>query len=231
VHSQLRGITESFTGVFVTGTVVAFTNNLLERSTVSWTQGDFYNPFTLYLYNNLFHNGTVSFTTATNNPAWTVKDNLFDCDSVTKSGSPTFTVSNNGYRSGLTSLGGSNNKTGLIMDYQTGPLGNFYYPTNGTNLFTLIDTGSRNATNAALYHFTTTTNQVKEATSTVDIGDHYVAVDANGIPIDTDGDGIPDYLEDRNGNGVVDSGETHWQVAPDWGLKVRITWPVKGATP
>src|SRR5437762_2791531 len=32
VHSQLRGITESFTGVFVTGTVVAFTNTLLERS-------------------------------------------------------------------------------------------------------------------------------------------------------------------------------------------------------
>lgn len=27
-------------------------------------------------------------------------------------------------------------------------------------------------------------------------------------PADSDGDGIPDYLEDRNGNGVVDAGET-----------------------
>jgi len=28
---------------------------------------------------------------------------------------------------------------------------------------------------------------------------------------DSDGDGIPDYLEDRNGNGSADSGETDWQ--------------------
>ena len=46
--------------------------------------------------------------------------------------------------------------------------------------------------------------------------------------IDTDGDGIPDYLEDRNGNGTVDSGETDWQNsngAADLGLKVWITEP------
>jgi len=74
-------------------------------------------------------------------------------------------------------------------------LGAFYYPTNGssTSLTNLFDAGSRNATNAGLYHFTTTTNQVKEATTTVDTGYHYVAVDANGNPIDTDSDGIPDY--------------------------------------
>ena len=230
VHSQLRGINVSFNDSTYSGAVYALTNNLMERSSFSWKQGDYYSPFTLYLYNNLFHNGTNSFTTTTNSPAWTVKDNLFDCDSVTKSGSPTFTVSNNGYRSGLTSLGGSGNKTGLVPDYQTGPLGNFYYPTNGssTSLTNLFDAGSRNATNAGLYHFTTTTNQVKEATTTVDIGYHYVAVDANGNPIDTDGDGIPDYLEDRNGNGVVDSGETDWQTpngATDLGLKVWITEP------
>ena len=35
----------------------------------------------------------------------------------------------------------------------------------------------------------------------------------------------PDYLEDANGNGVVDSGEIDWQVAGDLGLTVVITQP------
>ena len=226
-YSQLRGVSESFGDQTPTGTIVVFTNNLMERCTFRWSQSDYYSPFTLYLYNNLFHNGTSSFTTTSNNPAWTVKDNLFDCDSVTKSGPKTFSYSNNGYRSGLTSLGGSGNKTGLVPDYRTGPLGNFYYPTNGssTSLTNLFDAGSRNATNAGLYHFTVRIDLAKETNSTVDIGNHYVATDANGNPIDNDGDGIPDYLEDRNGNGSVDSGETDWQSATDLGLKVWITEP------
>ena len=78
---------------------------------------------------------------------------------------------------------------------------------------------------AGLYHYTTQTSQAKETTSVVDIGYHYVAVDANGNPIDTDVDGVPDYMEDRNGNGSVDSGETDWQSATDIGLKVWITEP------
>ncbi len=38
-----------------------------------------------------------------------------------------------------------------------------------------------------------------------------MATDANGNPLDFDGDGIPDYLEDYNGNGVFDTGETDWK--------------------
>jgi hypothetical protein len=92
-----------------------------------------------------------------------------------------------------------------VADYQSGPLGRFYYPATGgsSSLTNLINTGSRLASAAGLYHFTTTTNQVKEATSQVDIGHHYVALDVTGLPVDTDGDGIPDYLEDRNGNGRI----------------------------
>jgi hypothetical protein len=52
-----------------------------------------------------------------------------------------------------------------------------------------------------------------------------VAVGANGLPLDSNGDGIPDYLEDVNGNGVVDSGEINWQVGGDLGLQVWITQP------
>jgi hypothetical protein len=41
----------------------------------------------------------------------------------------------------------------------------------------------------------------------LDISYHYVAVDTNGNPIDTDGDGISDYIEDSNGDGVYDAGD------------------------
>jgi len=35
-------------------------------------------------------------------------------------------------------------------------------------------------------------------------------------PKDTDGDGWPDYFEDRNGNGGnPDPGETNWQESPN----------------
>lgn len=42
---------------------------------------------------------------------------------------------------------------------------------------------------------------------------------------DTDGDGLPDVIEDVNGNSAVDSGETSWQSASDTGLKIRISRP------
>ena len=53
-----------------------------------------------------------------------------------------------------------------------------------------------------LFHYTTQTNQTKEATSILDLGYHFVAVDANGKAIDTNGNGIPDYLEDYKGAGL-----------------------------
>jgi hypothetical protein len=42
---------------------------------------------------------------------------------------------------------------------------------------------------------------MKETNSIVDIGYHYVAVDTNGNPIDSNGNGIPDYIEDACGCG------------------------------
>jgi hypothetical protein len=53
----------------------------------------------------------------------------------------------------------------------------------------------------------------------------YVSGQGVAGPADADNDGQPDYLEDRNGNGAVDSGETDWRSASDIGLKVRITQP------
>jgi hypothetical protein len=116
------------------------------------------------------------------------------------------------------------NLTDVHLDslaFQQGTLGYFYTPTNSA----LIDAGCRNATNAGFYHYTMLTNNVKEAGTPVDIGFHYVATDAYGVPFDYDNDGVPDYWEDTNGNGVLDSGEVDWQDAEDLGLKVIITRP------
>ena len=82
-------------------------------------------------------------------------------------------------------------------------MGNFYLPTNSP----LINKGSITADKMGLYHFTTQTNQIKETNSIVDIGYHFVATDTYGNPIDTNGDGLPDYLEDANGDGIFDNGE------------------------
>jgi hypothetical protein len=105
--------------------------------------------------------------------------------------------------------------------------GDFYLTSDSP----LIDKGSTTADQVGLYHFTTQTNANSvEGDSTVDIGYHYIGTDSSGIPIDSNSDGIPDYLEDANGNGVADSGEIDWQGSGDLGLSVIITQPPNGST-
>ena len=116
---------------------------------------------------------------------------------------------------------GAHNQVVSSFNWQSSWLGDFYLPTGSA----LIDTGSTNANLLGLYHFTTQTDQTKETNTVVDIGYHYVATDSYGNPLDTDGDGIPDYQEDGNGNGAVNSGETDWQSGSDRGLRVLITRP------
>ncbi len=93
----------------------------------------------------------------------------------------------------------------------SGPLGNFYQ----LNSNATMNRGGTTANLVGLYHYTCCTNLlfgylIKETTSVVDMGYHYIVTDSAGNPIDTDGDGICDILEDLNGNGVVDPGETSW---------------------
>jgi hypothetical protein len=107
------------------------------------------------------------------------------------------------------------------VGYQSSWLGNYFLATNSV----FIDKASlTNAALVGLYHYTTLTNQTKELTNHLDIGFHVVA-GTNGLPMDADVDGIYDYLEDLNGNGVVNSGETDWKSAADLGLRVQITIP------
>jgi alpha-tubulin suppressor-like RCC1 family protein len=160
---------------------------------------------TLALSNNLVFGTTVNLSQPSNT-VWYAFDNDFDSCTITNS---TLT---NGYNAYLNCNGRlyPTNVFDIVstnsLAYQTSWLGSFYQPPDSP----LIHAGSTTADQTGLYHYTVTTNQVVEGANTVSIGYHYVATDAYGNPLDTDGDGIPDYLEDANGNGVVDTGETSW---------------------
>jgi len=227
---QLRGSAINIYQGNSSGTIsLSLTNNLMER-------GSFYANRTgaamliVNLRNNLFWRSALNlqYNSSGTNPTWNIQDNLFDNCSITEGGNNyQFYIGNsyNGYVA-TTPLGnsGGNDKSVTTFAYATGTLGPWYQ--SSTNM---IDAGSRTADLAGLYHYTTQTSQVKEATTIVDLGFHYVATDANGNPIDTNGNGFPDWQEDANGNGVVDSGETDWQHGTDLGLKVWITEPKRNA--
>ena len=134
---------------------------------------------------------------------WTNYNNIFDHCNYSLSGTSAY----NAYLNGATAP--TSLHTGDVVTnvaWKVGFLGSYYQPNNSP----LINAGSTNADLLGLFHFTTQTNQIKETNSIVDIGYHYVALDSYGNPDDTDGDGVPDFLEDANGDGLVDNGEASW---------------------
>ena len=186
------------------GTVLRLNNNLFARSVITATGNG-----TLAFTNNLVWGASSLQLNQGGGSVWSAFNNDFDSTVITNS---TLTNGYNAYLNNTGRLSPTNANdivAGVTMAYQTGPLGTFYQPANSQ----LIDKGSTNANLIGLYHFTTQTNQMKETNSTVDIGYHYVTTDSNGNPLDTDGDGTSDYLEDTNGNGMDDPGETPWDLA------------------
>lgn len=171
-------------------------------------------------YHNLFVLGSVLFDRWSTAGTWTFTDNAFHSVSLTHTG--TIANSYNGYLgSGQGTMSGSSGNDRVLtpFGYATGDLGEYYQSST-----TLANYGSQTADSAGLYHYTTLTANTKDS-STVDIGYHYVSLDAYDNPNDDDGDGVPDYIEDADGDNVLDSGETNWTVATDLGLFVRITRP------
>jgi hypothetical protein len=207
-------LNESFEGTaYPPAMVVALTNNLIQYSTLTFFQDCGDQSFVdVEVWNNLFQGCVVTLQNYGNSD-WNAYDNLFDSSVLPSSCIPN---GHNGYVTNYTMLSGSQGGDVILTNtpvYQTSWLGNYYYPTNDGMLSTLIDAGSRYASNAGLFHYTTTTNQVTEGATMVDIGFHYVATDSNGNPLDYADDGIPDYLEDTNGDGVYDSGDLgNWLV-------------------
>ena len=216
------------------GTVISarpsanFTNSLFSGSSL-WLEdnGGSYQPGHSGR-NNLIHRSLLEFDHQTAD-TWTWRDNFVAESTVNEYGSFVGDGDYNAYTTNTWRLGANSGSFDVLLatntvPFQSGPLGLFYLPTAGpgTNLF---NTGSTNADLRGFYHYTTTTNQMKETNSTVDIGFHLIALNGPNQPLDSDGDGIPDWLEDLNGNGSVNSGETVWTNATDLGLKVQITNP------
>jgi hypothetical protein len=187
----------------------------------------------IVLRNNLFRGGWFEYINSQTNLTCLVADNFFDTSlSRSEFYSQALTAFNNGYAAGLSPLRSTGERTNVVPNYATGPLGPYYYPTNAaTNTLTgLLDAGSRTANLAGLYHHTLRADLARESNSVVDIGFHYPATDASGNPIDTDGDGIADVVEDANGNGSVDSDETDWNVpngAPSGPAGLTVFTPLR----
>jgi hypothetical protein len=188
---------------------LALTNNLMLRPYFELQQaGSGSDSLVVQAWNNLFQWGTESFQNELSTTTWNAFDNLFDRATLTNCQS--IQNGHNGYVTNYctntlaASQGGDVYLTNAPA-YQSSWLGNNYYPTNDGQLSLLLQAGSRAATNATLYHYTSTTNQVIEDSLTVNIGFAFVATDTNGIPLCTPGDGIPDYLADSNGNGTYET--------------------------
>lgn len=187
------------------------TNCLFER-TFTYFQDD--GAMNMHVRNSTFR-GSEMWLAQYGTGEWSFKDNLFD--GVALYQDTAVTNNHNAYTTNATRLfpNGANDRLLTVTNvaYQTGRLGYFYLPTNSTSHSVLLSTGSRTAAAAGLYHYTTSTNQTKDASSQVDIGFHYVAVNSSGQPIDTDNDGLPDCFEDVDGDGSADAGEMSWTVA------------------
>jgi hypothetical protein len=190
------------------GITLCSTNCLFQR--VNMMLWDYYLVGSNTFCNNLFWQGELDLTHYSGDGTWTFRDNLFNRTWITNEPYSIIDITlSNAYVTTNSGVLLPTNYYALLTNspaFQAGTLGSYYYPITQTSL---INAGSQLASAAGLYHYTVTTNNTIEGTNTVSIGFHYVAC-SNGIPISTPGDGIPDYIADANGNGIVDPGETSW---------------------
>ena len=199
---------------------VGLTNNVFHRVPFAVS-----NNATLMSFNNLFYGttNTNGFTVSIRHRVGTLspnmtENNVFDGVAASLDG----LVGYNAYLHGATNFDYTNNHDiWTNLTWLAGPLGAYYQAANSP----LLADGSTYATNLGLYHYTVTTNNVIEGTNIVSRGYHYIAVDTNSVPLDSNGDGLPDYVKDSNGDGVYDSGDlANWLARSTSTTRERHCW-------
>ncbi len=184
--------------------LIGLTNNVFHRVPFAIT-----NNATIIAYNNLFYGttNTNEFTISIQRRSGTssniIENNVFDGVTASLAGQ---VVGYNAYVNGGTNAAITNNSFQTNITWQPGPLGAYYQATNSP----LLANGSTYATNIELYHYTVLTNEAVEGTNIVSRGYHYIALGTNGLPLISNTNGVPDYLADANGDGIVDNGELPW---------------------
>jgi hypothetical protein len=177
---------------------IGLTNNVFYRVPFAISNNAIITSFNNLFYGTTNTNGfTVSIRHLTGTSPNTNENNVFDGVRASLDG----LVGYNAYLHGATNTTFQGTDIQTNITWLAGPLGAYYQATNGP----LINKGSTTADQLGLYQYTVTTNligglEIKETNSIVDLGNHYVAVNSNGVPICTSGDGVPDYLADVNGN-------------------------------
>jgi hypothetical protein len=214
---------------------VNWNNNLFDGVSINlnptyyWYNGITNCDLQVTAYNNLFKNSPwliVSGLPATAGN-WTFRDNLFDKTQFYQDPTLPLDFDHNGYwplmgseiiygaygytnqlQATATSTGATEVFLTNAPPYQGGAFGNYYL----TQTTPLYQAGSRTATDAGLAQYTTFINQAKDAASqSVNIGLHYVAA-TNSLALDSDGDGVPDYVEAEHGtdlNNAMTDGVTN----------------------
>ena len=203
---QLRGVywkSYNYSGSGSFGGTINLRNSLLDHCTIDWTQGYAGTPYYLYFawQNNLFTKSSIALTHCSYYyGSWTAYDCVYDSStgSLTEYGGgsnvPWTNFGCNGYISTTRFLSGTGDVTGLSRDFISGPLGDYYYPTNSTanSLSTLIHADTNTTRTPAtsgigLYHYTTTLDQTKEATNALSIGMHFVALESHRASVEFSG--------------------------------------------
>lgn len=194
-----------------------FLNNLVEQT--QFQIGPTHAMAVATVKNCLFYFANVQINDGTQTPGdfyWSFVNNVFDGTSIAQSSTWHMHSDYNGYRSSYVPrlAPGGHEVIDPNFGYQSGAFGKYYlyWPWYATPVF--LNGGAGTGGGEGLFHYTTTIGTGQEGNSRTDVGLHYVAMQGDGVPQDSDGDGIPDYIEDKNGNGFVDVGETSW-INPD----------------
>jgi hypothetical protein len=173
--------------LYSTNATINLLNCLLERVTATLWALDGNAP---QIRNNLFGYGNLDliFTPSTT----LIQNNFFDHNTNTDHGLTNYIGTYNAYVIGCDHLTLTNATNDQFLasppSYQATAQGNYYLPSGCQ----LINKGSTTADVLGLYLYCTTTNELAETNSQVDIGYHYVALNPTGVPTNTDP--IPDLL-------------------------------------